>query len=72
MAKDRFDLEQDIMNCWNVVEDLNMLLKSDGYDNDDIQAVSRLYQKKFEALWATFEDCHKSQFGYGPQLPNEL
>jgi hypothetical protein len=73
MAKDRFDLEQDILKCWNVVDDLNLLIESDGgYDDDDIQAVARLYQKKFEAMWSTFEECHKSQFGYGPQLPNEL
>lgn len=58
MAKDRFDLEQDIMNCWNVVDDLKMLLVSDdGYDNGDIEAVARLYQKKFQVLWATFEEC---------------
>ena len=70
--KDRFDLEQDIMNCWNVVDDLKMLLNSEGYDNDDIEAVARLYQKKFESLWATFEDCVHNKFGYFPELPNEL
>ena len=55
--QDRFDLEQNIMHCWQVVDDLNMLLESDGYDNDDIKAVARLYQKKFEVLWANFENC---------------
>jgi len=62
MAKDRFDLEQDIMNCWSVVDDLKMLLESDGYDNDDIKAVARLYTKKFEVLWATFEECIRNDF----------
>jgi hypothetical protein len=63
MSKDRFDLEQDIMNCWSVVDDLKMLLENDsGYDNDDIQAVARLYQKKFEVLWSTFEHCIKNGF----------
>ena len=67
MAKDRFDLEQDIMNCWSVVDDLKMLLESDGYDNDDIKAVIRLYQKKFEVMWATFEDCIRSNFEFKPK-----
>ena len=70
--KDRFDLEQDIMNCWSVCDDLNMLLNSNGYDNDDIEAVARLYQRKFEALWSTFEDCIQNKFGYLPELPNQL
>ena len=72
MAKDRFDLEQDIMNCWNVCDDLKMLLDSEGYDNDDIEALARVYQKRFEALWQTFEDCIQNKFGYFPELPNEL
>jgi len=69
---DRFDLEQDIMNCWSVCDDLNMLLKSNGYDNSDIEAISRVYQRKFEALWQTFEDCIQNKFGYFPELPNSL
>ena len=68
MAKDRFDLEQDIMNCWSVVDDLKMLLQSDGYDNDDIQAVIRLYQKKFEVLWSTFEECIRTGFEFKHQV----
>lgn len=67
MAKDRFDLEQDIMNCWSVVDDLKMLLESDGYDNDDIQAIIRLYQKKFEVMWVTFEDCIRNEFRHFPE-----
>lgn len=62
MANDRFDLEQDIMNCWGVVDDLKMLLNSEGYDNEDIEAVARLYQRKFEALWITFEECIRTNF----------
>lgn len=72
MAKDRFDLEQDIMNCWGVCDDLKMLLNSEGYDNDDIEALARVYQRRFEALWQTFEDCIQHKFGYFPELPNEL
>ena len=72
MAKDRFDLEQDIMNCWGVCDDLQMLLNSEGYDNDDIEALARVYQRKFEALWSTFEDCIQNKFGYFPEQPNEL
>ena len=55
--RDRFDLEQDIMNCWNVVDDMKMLMQQDAVNTETIQAITTLYQQKFEALWATFEDC---------------
>lgn len=57
MKRDRFDLEQDIMNCWNVVDDLKMLLRMGTANQENVNAVAVLYQQKFEALWATFEDC---------------
>ena len=45
----RFELEQAIMGCWSVVEDL---------DNDklDKETLNKYYQAKFEKLWQTFEE----------------
>lgn len=60
MKRDRFDLEQDIMNCWNVVDDLKMLLRMGTVNQETVDAITVLYQQKFEALWATFEDCAAS------------
>jgi hypothetical protein len=58
---DRFVLEQDIMECWGVVDDIKVLTGNPGLINDPqrmdnaLNAVSVLYQLKFEKLFNTFE-----------------
>ena len=60
---DRFDLEQDIMACWNVVDDLDVFLSRymDGPEMsvDDVAnvilGIKSLYQLKFDKCFATFE-----------------
>ena len=58
---DRFDLEQEIMNCWNVVEDLKMIYAAEHlYDDEDammnaLLGLGSLYELKFQKLWDTFE-----------------
>jgi hypothetical protein len=52
---DRFDLEQGIMQCWNVVEDIKLLAQRNA-PVEDFAAVAKLYQHKFEELFAQFED----------------
>ena len=41
---DRFDLEQQIMQCWNVVEDITLLTKLEGVKKEDYQALARIYE----------------------------
>lgn len=63
--KNRFDLEQEIMDCWGVVEDINIVYETHGEDNDELANVllglKTLYQLKFERLFSTFEDCVKQR-----------
>jgi hypothetical protein len=59
---DRFDLEQNIMQCWNVCDDIQLMLDSwDSLDEDDKQnyliGLKQMYQMKFERCWSTFEHC---------------
>ena len=70
--ENRFDLEQNIMSCWNVVEDLNLLLEQGTVDTDTVKAVATLYEQKFQYLWENFENCCANKFGYFPELPNTL
>jgi len=72
VAKSRFDLEQDIMNCWHVVDDINMLVGQGSVTEENVQAIATLYTQRFECLWQTFEDCIHNKFGYFPELPNQL
>lgn len=65
---DRFDLEQQIMHCWNIVEDIKLLNttvlegKTDGdkLSNDDISnyltGLETIYDLKFQQMLYTFSD----------------
>ena len=65
---DRFDLEQEIMKCWNVTDDLDTFLHAylDGPEmsvdevSNVILGLSALYQLKFQKLWDTFEQLLKN------------
>ena len=55
-AKTRFDMEQEIMTAWQVLDDIKMLSAREGTDKEDWDAVGRLYQIRFETLFETFEN----------------
>ena len=50
---DRFDLESQIMTCWTMVDDLRQFANS-GADTDELRALSRVYDRKFDILFETF------------------
>jgi hypothetical protein len=58
----RFDMEQQIMNCWNICEDLDTLMEgvlerdmSQDRITNALLGMKELYQLKFETLWESFE-----------------
>ena len=58
-TKTRFDMEQEIMQAWHVLDDIKMLSAREGTDREDWDAVGRLYQIRFETLFETFEQLIK-------------
>jgi hypothetical protein len=50
---DRFDLESQIMGCWTMVDDLRAFANS-GADTDELRALSKVYDRKFDILFETF------------------
>ena len=71
--KTRFDLEQEIMRCWNVVDDLQLLnkyvlegtpegteLSKDRIANY-LLGMEAVYELKFQELWTTFEQLTQAQ-----------
>jgi hypothetical protein len=64
--KDRFDLEQEIMNCWRVTDDIDSVAHFAGQINLDAKdqdallnmllGLKQLYHVKFEILFDTFEE----------------
>lgn len=51
VARDRFDLEQEILECWKVTTDIKLFEEQGG----DLSVLSKYYDQKFERLWNTFE-----------------
>jgi len=70
---DRFDLEQQIMNCWNIIEDIKLLDKNvlegkiEGGEmtNDEISnyllGLETIYDLKFTQLFDTFSTLVNSR-----------
>ena len=60
---DRFDLEQGIMKCWNITDDIDLLCEGvleNEMSQDDISNVliglKALYDIKFDRLFRQFEE----------------
>ena len=60
-TKTRFDMEQEIMQVWQVLDDIKMLSAREGTEKADWDAVTRLYQIRFETLFETFEQLIKDR-----------
>jgi hypothetical protein len=58
--KDRFDLEQEIMQCWNIVEDLRILAERNPSIAEDLKAIVHVYEMRFDNMFNTFEKLIKS------------
>jgi hypothetical protein len=65
MALDRFDFEQQIMDCWKVTDEIGTT--SEGIIEHDLTAdqisnilcgLKELYELKFNKLWDCFEGVH--------------
>lgn len=66
MSKYIFDLEQQILEAWRVVDDIEIVYHGmDNMDEDQqmnvLLGVEQLYRLKFEKLWETFEK-HVQEF----------
>ena len=56
---DRFDLEEQIITCWNILDELKMIVEPMEYHHIDrkrIEAVIELYDMKFNQLWNIFSE----------------
>ena len=67
MVKDRFDFEQDIFECWHIIDDLkqlhSMVCENEDISKDDIANVLggmfTLYDDRFRQLMVSFENLIK-------------
>ena len=68
--KTQFDLEQRIMDCWGVVDDIQLVYENllDGdpkptedYIANNLLGMKQLYDMRFNKLFSTFEKLLKEQ-----------
>jgi len=70
--KDRFNLEQDIQQCWFITEDIDLLMEHilenpkypmspevEDFIANKLLGIRELYEMRFERLWDTFLQCYK-------------
>jgi len=50
----RFDFEQEIMECWKITNDLQMFIDQ-GASIEDTKVLIDYYERKFQKVWDTFE-----------------
>ena len=51
---DRFEFEQEILECWKVTNDLQMYIDQ-GASIEDTKVLIDYYERKFQKVWDTFE-----------------
>jgi hypothetical protein len=66
IKKNRFDLEQEILECWNVTKDISNFYHAQEWLDQDQQmnyllGLEQMYEVKFEKLWKTFEECIRNK-----------
>lgn len=59
--KNRFDLEDNIMRCWEIVDELEMISNQKELTVEQysglVKSLQILYSLKFNELFKTFESC---------------
>ena len=57
---DRFELEQELLECWKVTNDLQMYIDQ-GASIEDTKVLIDYYERKFQKAWDTFEALIKDR-----------
>lgn len=66
MSNKMQDLEERIMSCWSVVDDIKEYLRADHLEDDRFMnfliGMQELYQVKFENLWNTYDEALREYY----------
>lgn len=57
---DRFDLEQAIVQCWQITEDIPML-EDQGASAADMVSLATVYEYRFKKLWDIYETLTREE-----------
>jgi hypothetical protein len=59
------DLEQEVLRCWEVTQDLKLLAEvvNDGSDHTEtVKGIAEVYELRFDKAWATYENLVKEYY----------
>jgi hypothetical protein len=66
------DLEQEVLMCWQVTDDLSLLANET--EDEDMQnkilSIMQVYDMRFRAAWATYEDVVTEYYAWKPRDVN--
>ena len=59
-TSDRFELEEQILAAWQIIEDLRLLHQMNAGPNDMVK-LATVYDYKFKRMWTTFESLVRAR-----------
>lgn len=57
---DRFQLEEQMLDAWQIIEDLRLLHQMNAGPNDMVK-LATVYDYKFKRMWSTFESLVRAR-----------
>lgn len=69
-----FELEQKILGCWNVTDDLRHLLdkwEDESAEREQIRTICKYYTYKFDDMWTTFEEVFSEMSRLRKYIPEQ-
>jgi hypothetical protein len=72
MSNNIQNLEQEVLQCWGVTEDLKLLANET--DDEDMQnkilGIAQVYDMRFRAAWSTYEYVVEEYYSWKPREVN--
>jgi hypothetical protein len=67
------DLEQEVLRCWEVSQDLDLLAQEYKHDDDlwnKILGIKNVYEMRFSKAWDTYEKVVEEYYAWKPREVN--
>jgi hypothetical protein len=66
------DLEQEVLLCWQVTDDLKLLANETSEEDmqNKILGIMQVYDMRFRAVWTTYENVVEEYYAWKPREVN--
>jgi hypothetical protein len=69
------DLEQELLRCWEITQDLDLLAQENEHDDDlgnRLLGIKHVYDMRFNKAWQTYEDLVKEHYELKKHVPRDV